>query len=129
MTLAGIKVGPSTLEEILCVGETTTTLIDRDGVYAVKTDGDRLPNRIRDYVFHRDHGMCTADGCTSTYRLEPHHIKPQAHGKDHHPNNLTLLCWFHHHIVIHQMGHAINPHTPPHRKRFTPPNTQPDPPT
>ena len=120
ITEAGIKVGPNTLDEILCSGDTQTTLIDIDGLKAVPTDGDRIPRRTRQYVFYRD-GGCTADGCTSRYRLEPHHMKEQHHGGDHDPANLALLCWFHHHVVVHQLGHTIDPQSPPHRRRFHPP--------
>ncbi len=119
VTASGVKVGPNTLEEILCIGETQTTLIDIDGLKAVPTNGDRLPNRTRNYIFHRD-GACTADSCTSRYRLEPHHIRHQANHGNHHPDNLTLLCWFHHHIVVHQNGFRIDPNSPPKRRRFIP---------
>ncbi|MCP3976616.1 MAG: HNH endonuclease, partial [bacterium] len=118
-TRSGVKVGPNTLEEILCIGETQTTLLDIDGLKAVLTNGDRLPNRTRDYIFYRD-GACTADGCTSRYRLEPHHIQPRSHHGDHQPDNLTLLCWFHHHVVVHQQGFRIDANSPPHRRRFIP---------
>ena len=127
ITRSGIKVGPNTLQEILCMGETQTTFVDVDGLKAVPTDGDRLPNRTRDYVFFRD-GACTADGCSSRYRLEPHHITPQSQGGTHEPAGLTLLCWFHHHIVVHQQGFTINPHSPPGRRRFLPPGVTRAPP-
>jgi len=107
LTRSGLKVGPNTLREIFCVGETQTTLIDVDGLKAVPTDGDRLPQRTSDFVFFRD-GGCTADGCTSRYRLEPHHKTHREHGGDDDPAGLTLLCWFHHHVVIHQLGFAID---------------------
>jgi hypothetical protein len=128
ITRSGLKVGPNTLEEILCVGETQTTLVDVDGLKAIPTSGDRIPNRTRDYIFYRD-GACTADGCTSRYRLEPHHITPQSRGGSHHPDGLTLLCWFHHHIVIHQQRFTIDPASPPKRRRFLAPGlTRPPPP-
>jgi hypothetical protein len=128
ITRSGLKVGPNTLQEILCVGETQTTLIDVDSLKAVPTDGDRVPNRTRDYVFFRD-GACTADGCTSRYRLEPHHIRPRSRGGTHEPEGITLLCWFHHHIVIHQQGFTIDPHSPPKRRRFLAPGVTRAPPT
>ena len=127
ITRSGLKVGPNTLEEIFCVGETQTTLIDTDSLKAVPTDGDRIANRTRDYVFFRD-GACTADGCTSRYRLEPHHITPQSRGGSHEPEGLTLLCWFHHHIVVHQDGFTIDPQSPPRRRRFLPPGVTRAPP-
>ncbi len=123
----GLKVGPNTLKEIFCIGETQTTLIDTTGLMPMPTDGDRLPNRTRDYIFYRDNG-CTADGCTSMYRLEPHHIEHRSNGGDHNPGNLTLLCWFHHHVVVHQEGFTIDPHSPPGRRRFFPPGINRAPP-
>ncbi|MDF1597426.1 MAG: HNH endonuclease signature motif containing protein, partial [Acidimicrobiia bacterium] len=63
------------------------------------------------------HG-CTADGCTSRYRLQPHHIIPWSQGGRTDPDNLITLCWFHHHVVIHQMGYEIIPDSPPGRLRF-----------
>ena len=127
ITRSGLKVGPNTLAEILCSGETETTLIDIDGLKTVPTDGDRLPNRLRDYVFFRD-GACTADGCSSRYRLEPHHITPRSQGGTHEPDGLTLLCWFHHHIVVHQQGFTIDPESPPKRRRFLAPGVTRAPP-
>ncbi|NND03757.1 MAG: hypothetical protein HKN91_13320 [Acidimicrobiia bacterium] len=126
-TRSGIKVGPNTLDEILCIGDTQTTLIDTDGLKIVPTDGDRLPHRTRDYVFFRD-GGCQADGCTSRYRLEPHHITHQANGGDHNPEGLVLLCWFHHHVVVHQYGFRIDPESPPGRRRFLAPGVTRAPP-
>jgi len=117
ITRSGIKVGPNTLNEILCVGETRTTLVSPEGLKTVPTDGDRLPNRTREFVFFRD-GACTANGCTSRYRLEPHHIRHRSHHGDDDPKNLTLLCWFHHHVVVHQLGFTIDPESPPGRRRF-----------
>jgi hypothetical protein len=122
-----MKVGPNTLAEILCVGDTQTTLVDVDGLKPIPTDGDRLPRRIREFVFFRD-GGCQADGCTSRYRLEPHHIIHRAHGGDHDPDGLVLLCWFHHHIVVHQYGFTIDPDSPPGRRRFLAPGVTRAPP-
>ncbi|MDX1449508.1 MAG: HNH endonuclease, partial [Acidimicrobiia bacterium] len=76
---------------------------------------------------HRD-GGCTIDGCTSQFRLEPHHIEEQANGGDHHPDNLTLLCWYPHHVVIHQEGFTLDPDTPPGRRRLIRPAPDRDPP-
>lgn len=127
LSRSGLKVGPNTLEEIFCVGETQTTAITSEGLVAVPTDGDRLPNRMRDFVFFRD-GGCTADGCTSRFRLEPHHVQQRRHQGDHDPENLTLLCWFHHHVVVHQEGFTIDPASPPKRRRFLAPGVTRAPP-
>jgi hypothetical protein len=76
-----------------------------------------IPPRTKRYVLFRD-GGCTADGCASRYRLQPHHINPRARDGNHDPVNLTSLCWFHHHVVVHQMGYTIDPGSPPRRRRF-----------
>ncbi len=124
LTESGLQLGVGMLEEILCVGTTSVTIVDRHGLTAVPTTGPTIPARIRAYVRHRD-GGCTADGCTSTYRLEPHHILPRSHGGSHDPSNLTLLCWFHHHVVVHKRHYTIDPESPPGRRRFIPPNKSP----
>ncbi|NNF87899.1 MAG: hypothetical protein HKM97_05200, partial [Acidimicrobiia bacterium] len=64
-------------------------------------------------------------GCTSRYRLEIHHIIPRSQGGTHDLENLTTLCWWHHHIAIHGRGHHIDPHSPPHRRRIIPPGHDP----
>ena len=64
------------------MGDTRSTLIEVDGLKPIPTYGDRLPNRIRGFTFFRD-GGCQADGCTSRYRLEPHHVIHRAQGGDH----------------------------------------------
>ena len=115
---SGIKIGPNTLEEIICIGETQTTMVHNGELKTIPTDGDRIPKRIRDFVHWRDGGQCSADGCTSRYRLEPHHIQHRANGGNHDPANLGLFCWFHHHVVIHQRGYRIDPDSPPQRRRF-----------
>ncbi|MDF1594981.1 MAG: DUF222 domain-containing protein [Acidimicrobiia bacterium] len=115
---AGPRVGPLTLEEILCGGavEVITTGSGRPTWSSPATRA--IPPAVRRFVLHRDGGACTADGCSSRYRLQPHHIQPRSRGGTHDPENLTTLCWFHHHIVIHRMGYRIDPKSPPQRRRF-----------
>jgi hypothetical protein len=118
----GPRVGPLTLEEILCGGavEVITTDCGRPTWSSHATRA--IPPAVRRFVLHRDGGACTADGCTSRYRLQPHHVRRRADGGTHHPTNLTTLCWFHHHIVIHRMGYHIDPKSPPQRRRFLRPD-------
>ena len=126
-TRHGLKTGPNTLAEVLCAGTVTGYVVDDASVKTVDVKQVTIPKPIREYVWHRD-GGCTADGCVSMYRLEPHHIHEQSHGGDHHPDNLTLLCWFHHHVVAHQQGFTIDPASPPGRRRFLRPSPDRDPP-
>ena len=112
------RVGPNTLEEILCGGK--IRMIVTDGLHPVAYSdlGEAIPPAIRSYVLWRDQGQCSIEGCHSRYRLQPHHLQQRAHGGNHHPENLISLCWYHHHIAIHQMGLRIDPHSPTHRRRL-----------
>ena len=123
----GPRVGPNTLEELLCTG-TVQVIGLEDGQPVVTSQASRaIPPALRRFVAHRD-GGCTISGCTSRYRLEPHHIQLRSDGGTHDPENLTTLCWFHHHIAIHQQGFRIAPDSPAPCRRLirTPPG--PDPP-
>ena len=124
---SGPEVGPRALEAILCEGTIEVTATTKDGrVLGIGNRSSVIPPRVRRYVLARDEG-CRADGCSSRYRLQPHHIDWRASGADNDPRNLTTLCWYHHHVVIHGMGYRIDPDTPPQRRRFLAP-TGSDPP-
>ena len=120
-TAAGSRVGPATLERILCDGLVELTALTKDGTpLAVGNARASIPPRTRRYVLARD-GGCVGDGCTSMTRLQPHHIRPRSLLGDNHPDNLATLCWYHHHVVIHGRGFRIDPDSPPQRRRFLPP--------
>jgi hypothetical protein len=123
----GPRVGPTVLEELLCTGTVQIVGLS-DGKPVVTSDGARIvPPAVRSFVAHRD-GACTVAGCTSRYRLEPHHIVPRCEGGTHDPENLTTLCWFHHHVAIHQMGMRIDTESPPLQRRLSPAPIGPGPP-
>ena len=123
----GPRVGPNTLEELLCAG--TVQIIGLgDGEPVVTSKASRaIPPAVRRFVARRD-GGCTIGGCTSRYRLEPHHIRLRSNGGTHDPENLTTLCWFHHHVAIHRQGFRIDPDSPPGRRRLLRSPIGPDPP-
>ncbi|MCL1693410.1 MAG: HNH endonuclease [Actinomycetia bacterium] len=123
----GPRVGPAALEELLCTG--TVQIIGlRDGDPVVTSKASRaIPPAVRRLVATRD-GGCTIAGCVSRYRLEPHHIVLRSNGGSHDPENLTTLCWFHHHIAIHQQGLRIDPNSPPLKRRLIRPRPGHDPP-
>lgn len=117
---AGTTVGPEILDKVACAGalELIKTV---DGIpLAIGRRRRVIPNRLRRFVLHRD-GGCTADGCPSTYRLQVHHIIPWSEGGPTDPENLTTLCWFHHHVVVHGFGYRIDPTLGPGRIRFIAP--------
>ncbi len=115
----GPRVGPDALEEIMCHGRVQIVGLDTQGIPVVASPATRtIPPAVRHTVAYRD-GVCVIDGCSSRYRLEPHHIKRFTDGGSHHPDNLATLCWYHHHVAIHGNGYRIDPESPPHRRRLT----------
>ena len=105
--LAGPRIGPGTLEEILCDGN-----IDRVGVTESGKPLDlgrrqrTIPRKLRRHVLHRD-GGCTVEGCPFSYRIQVHHVIPWAHGGRTDADNLITLCWYHHHVSVHREGLQI----------------------
>jgi hypothetical protein len=116
---SGPRVGPNTLDEILCNGKVRVIFEDGDHrPIGVSDLGQAIPPAVRSAVLHRDQGQCQIDGCRSRYRLQPHHIRPRSRGGDHNPDNLVTLCWYHHHVAIHMLGMYLEPGSPPHRRRL-----------
>ena len=125
----GPRVGPETLEAMLCVGRIQVVGMNNGDPVVTSRATRAIPRALRHAVLHRD-GCCTIDGCRSRYRLEPHHITPWSCGGNHSMGNLATLCWYHHHIAIHGNGYQIDPHSPPQRRRLVrrPHHTGTDPP-
>ena len=116
---AGPQVGPHTLEAILCDGIIEVTARTQDGTpLAIGRRSRVIPPRLRRFVLHRDAAGCTIAGCVSRYRLQVHHIQPWSKGGRTDPENLTTVCWFHHHVVIHGQGFTIDKTSPPQRRRL-----------
>ena len=126
---SGPRVGPSAVEAILCDGVIEVTGRTTNGIPVNMGRRSRaIPPRLRRFILARDGGVCTAEGCVSRYRLQPHHIVSWAYGGVTDADNLTTLCWFHHHVVIHSRGFTIDPSTPPQRRRFLRPHIHAPPP-
>lgn len=124
----GPAVGLMVLEQALCEGSVELTATDLDGEpLALGRTTRVIRPRLRRHLLDRD-GGCTAAGCTSRYRLQPHHIVPWSDGGRTDPDNLTTLCWFHHHVVVHGRGYRIDPTSPPHQRRFVTPTRRGPPP-
>jgi hypothetical protein len=116
----GVRVGPGILEELLCCGRVGVTFYQPGQPLRVHPRVRSLPPALRRFIFWRDHGVCSVAGCTSRYRLQPHHIRQRSEGGSDDPDNLVLLCWYHHHVAIHTHGFRIDPESPPHRRRLLP---------
>jgi hypothetical protein len=129
MLEAGPKVGVQALEAILCDATTEVTVNGEDGIPMVYGRGARTaPPGLKRAVIHRAGGVCEGDGCNSRYRLEAHHETPWSQGGSTDPDDLIALCWFHHHIVIHQRGFEIYRHPEHGRIRFRRPQPGASPP-
>lgn len=116
--LAGQRVGPDTVDLIRCAGRTEIITVAAQDVVHHGSSASIRP-AARRAVLARDDG-CTVDGCSSTYRLEVHHVVPVSGGGTHAPENLTTLCWWHHHVAVHRRGMRIDPESPPQRRRLLP---------
>jgi hypothetical protein len=68
-----------------------------------------IPPQLRLAVDIRD-TRCQAPGCTqAAWQCEPHHLCHREHGGPTSLTNLSNLCWFHHHVLIHQKGCSAAP--------------------
>ncbi len=119
---SGPRIGPATLDRLFCESAIEVMALTQDGeALRVGNASTAIPPATRRYAVWRDGGMCTADGCGSSYRLQPHHIQHRTDKGNHHHTNLTSLCWYHHHVVVHGRGFRIDPNSPTRRRRFLPP--------
>jgi hypothetical protein len=102
--LAGPRVGPRSLEEIWCNGVVEVVGVTESGEpLSLGRRSRTVSRKLRRFVLDRD-GGCTAEGCSSRYRLEVHHTVPWSHGGRTDADVLITLCWFHHHIAVHREG-------------------------
>jgi hypothetical protein len=71
------------------------------------TATDSIPAHLRRLVILRDR-HCRFPGCYQPpAACQPHHIRPRREGGKTSLANMTLLCTFHHLIVIHRWGWEI----------------------
>jgi hypothetical protein len=116
--VSGPRLGPNTLGEILCAGTIRINLIDDMGNVSTSPSSRAIPGAVRNRVLQRDGHRCVIAGCNSRTRLQPHHLVPYSQGGTHDLENLITVCWYHHHVVIHQQGMVIDPESPPQRRTF-----------
>lgn len=123
----GPRVGPNTLEELLCSGSVLLIGL-QNGKPVIASDNTKaIPPAVRRFVAWRD-GGCSVAGCHSRYRLQTHHIRHRSSGGDHDSDNLATLCWFHHHVAIHGAGFRLADDDPPACRRLVAPRRYRGPP-
>ena len=124
---SGIGVGREALGRILCDAEVEVIARAEDGRYMDYGRRQRTaPPALKRALLAKYGFRCAADGCDSRYRLEVHHRIPWAEGGRTDQADLIVLCWFHHHVVVHQRGFRPYPHPDHGRIRFHPPISHPD---
>lgn len=125
---AGPNVGRRALQAILCDAETEVIARSEDG--RAMNYGRRkrtAPASLRRALLARYNHTCDADGCTTQHRLQIHHLTPWSEGGETDQDNLVVLCWFHHQVVVHERGYEIRYHHDPRRVRFRKPEEPPRP--
>ncbi len=116
---SGVRVGRRALEAILCDSNLEVTARTSDGQLMTYGRQHRVaPPALKRALLDEAGFMCSADGCTSRHRLQAHHIIPWSAGGLTNPDNLVILCWFHHHVVVHERGFSIELHPDRRRVRF-----------
>jgi len=105
--LGGPRVGRKVLEGVLCNAVAEVIGVTEDGrPLDLGRKTRTVSPALRRFVLARDHG-CTAEGCSSDYRIEVHHTVPWSEGGATDAADLVSLCWFHHHVVVHRLGFGI----------------------
>jgi len=125
---AGPRVGRQALEAVLCDATVEVTARAENGTPMRYGRSQRTaPPALKRALLYESQMMCQADGCTSRYRLQIHHVNTWAQGGETNPEDLIVLCWFHHQVVVHQKG--FNIYRSEHgRIRFRAPDTPARPP-
>jgi hypothetical protein len=126
----GPRIGRDTLQAILCDATTEITVQTEDGVpMSYGRHRRTIPPALRRAIIHRDGNRCVIDGCDSRNRLrnrlQVHHVMPWSQGGPTDPSNLITVCWYHHHIVIHQHGYQLYRHPQHGRIRLHKPQRAP----
>jgi 5-methylcytosine-specific restriction endonuclease McrA len=115
----GPRVGRDALQAILCDAEAEVIARTKDGRLMDYGRRQRTaPPRLKRALLAEFNHMCGADGCISRNRLQIHHLVPWSEGGQTDQEDLVVLCWFHHQVVVHERGFEIYFHQDRRRIRF-----------
>ncbi len=102
-------VSPDTIRRLCCDAGIHRLVHAADGTIL---DFGRQTRTISDALFEvlaaRDHGCRILDCPVPPGGCDAHHAAHWAHDGETEPDNLPLLCWFHHHLV-HDQHWSIKP--------------------
>jgi hypothetical protein len=72
---------------------------------------DEVPLHLRRLVALRDQTCQFAGGCDQPASgCEPHHVQHRSDGGPTSLTNLKDYCWWHHHVVLHELGWTLTVH-------------------
>ena len=116
---SGVRVGRQALGTILCDANVEVTARAVDGRFMEYGRRERTaPPALKRALLAETGFTCAADGCNSRHRLQIHHLTPWAEGGRTDQAELVVLCWFHHHVVVHERGLGVVLHPDRRRVRF-----------
>ena len=125
---SGARVGQQALQAILCDAATEVIARTEDGRFMDYGRRQRTaPPALKRALLARAGFRCQADGCDSRQRLQIHHLIQWSRGGRTDQDHLVVLCWFHHHVVVHERGYEIYQHPRHGRIRFRKPPPRPGP--
>jgi hypothetical protein len=102
-----VDVSPEVLEMALCDAQHLAPGSAHVGQHEAKAEGrlrrakQVIPPAVRRFVLQRDQGRCVFPGCRHSTFVDIHHIRYQALGGDHQPDNLVTVCGAHHRAIHH----------------------------
>jgi hypothetical protein len=95
-----------TVKRLCCDGSVVTVLDGEDGTpLDVGRKQRTVSTPVRRALHARDRG-CTFPGCHRKHYLDAHHLEHWASGGETVPDNLTLLCTYHHRL-LHEGGFRV----------------------
>lgn len=116
---SGSRVGQQALQAILCDSTVEVTARAEDGRFMDHGRRQRTaPPALKRALLAEAGFTCAADGCSSRRRLQIHHLTAWVEGGRTDQGELVVLCWFHHHVVVHERGFEIELHPDHRRVRF-----------
>ncbi len=96
-TVNGMPIAVETVVELIGHGARVRQVRDDDPL--APTTGDRIPQRLREYLTGRD-ATCRVPGCGRAFGLDAHHLVPRCRGGRTDKHNLVLVCTTHHHHLV-----------------------------